>query len=115
MKSKSIEVKHRGLTLKIFVCKAVKNGRTYTSYQVADYGDDRRKLHCYADGKRARAKAQEIAEGTTSGEDLINYAALKRPIQNAMEDAKVVGLRVDEVRRIVFLKTSTARSRGWTG
>lgn len=67
MKTKPIEVKSKGLTVKIYVSKTAKG---YTTYLVADYSSGNRKLLGFADEKEARAKALEICESNTKAQQL---------------------------------------------
>jgi hypothetical protein len=95
--SQNIEVKHKGLSVKIYVSQTSKKGTAYTTYQVADYSSGQRKFWSFSDEARARAKAEEIAEGKATGkDDVFVYAALKRPIQRALEEARGTGMRLDE-------------------
>ena len=61
MKSKHIMVKDGGVNVRIYVKERTKAGSTYTEYNVVDYVDGVRKFISFADEKRARAKAHEIA------------------------------------------------------
>jgi len=101
--SRSIEVKHKRMTVKVYASQTSKNGNVYTMYQVADYSsaDGRRRLWSLADESKARVKAQELAEGKATGNDeTFVYAALKRPIQNAPEQARGTGMRIDDAVRL---------------
>jgi len=102
MKTKPIEVKAKGFVIKIFVTRCVKGDKVYTNYQVADYSSGKRKLHGFADESDARAKALEIAGCTANGErDLISFSDIKRPIQNALDEARAAGLPLDDAVRLV--------------
>ena len=61
MKAKNITVKDNGVSVRIYVKERTKGGSTYTQYDVVDYVDGVRKFISFADEKRARAKAAEIA------------------------------------------------------
>ena len=62
MKAKNITVKDNGVSVRIYVKERTKGGSTYTQYDVVDYVDGVRKFISFADEKRARAKAAEIAD-----------------------------------------------------
>ena len=51
---KTIEIKHRGVSVKIFPTGTVKNGPAYRSFQVADYSNGERKLWTFADLEHAQ-------------------------------------------------------------
>ena len=61
MKAKNITVKDNGVAVRIYVKERTKGGSTYTQFDVVDYVDGVRKFISFADEKRARAKAAEIA------------------------------------------------------
>ena len=61
MKSKHIMVKDGGVNVRIYVKERTKGGSAYTEFNVVDYQDGVRKFISFADEKRARAKAHEIA------------------------------------------------------
>jgi hypothetical protein len=61
MKAKNITVKENGVSVRIYVKERTKGGSTYTQFDVVDYVDGVRKFITFADEKRARLKAHEIA------------------------------------------------------
>jgi hypothetical protein len=82
MKNKLIEVRHKGVTVKIFTSHTGK----YTYYQVPDYSSGKRKLWSFSNVDEAKSKALEIAGPPASGEtDLIPLSAIKSQIQLAVE------------------------------
>jgi hypothetical protein len=114
MKSKPIEVKAKGLTVKIFVSHTTKKEKVYVTYQVADYSSGKRKLWSFADESDARAKALELCEAIGKGQqfgdaDLARLYLEKRSIHNAMEEAQALNMRVDEAVRLVRQATEIIR------
>jgi hypothetical protein len=102
MKNKAISVKAKGLTIKMYVRRTTKNGKVYTNYQFADYSSGKRKFRSFAEESEARDKALELCNAMAAGEgDLISFSDIKRPIQNALDEAKVAGLPIDEAVRLV--------------
>jgi hypothetical protein len=113
MKNRRLEVKAKGLTVKIFVTRSTKGNTVYTTYQVADYsqvdpvtGKQRRKLWSFADEEDARAKALELCEGNLKAQefndaDMAQLFMEKRRIHNAMEAAQKIGMEVDDAVRLV--------------
>jgi integrase len=113
VKNRHIEVKAKGLTVKIFVTRSTKGDKIYTTYQVADYpqvdpvtGKRKRKLWSFADEGAARAKALELCEGNLKAQefndaDMAQLFMQKRRIHNAMEEAERIGMEVDDAVRLV--------------
>src|SRR6266481_9064186 len=100
MKSKPIEVKAKGYTVRIFVVHSTKNGKVYESFQVADYSSGKRKLCSFAKEGDARGKALELCNAMATGREVndMEVATLyleKRSFLNAMDEADNIGLGVD--------------------
>jgi len=82
IKNRAIDVRCKGITVKIFTSHTGK----YTYYQVPDQPSGKRKLWSFSNVDEARSKALEIAGPTASGEaDLIPLSAIKSQIQLAVE------------------------------
>src|SRR5438874_1821826 len=102
MKNNAITVKSKGLTAKIYIRHTTKNGKVYTNYQLADYSSGQRKLRSFANESDARNKAIEICTAMATGDsDLISFSDIKRPIQNALDEAREAGIAIDEAVRLV--------------
>jgi hypothetical protein len=105
--SKPIEVKTKGLTVKIYVSEGTaKSGKSYQRFQVADYSDGKRKFHTFGSEADARAKALELCEANAKGQqfgdaDLARMYLQKHSIQTALRESERVGLEIDEVARLL--------------
>ena len=86
MKNRAIDVRCKGITVKIFTGHTRKGDAVYKYFQVPDYSAGKRKLWSFSDLGEAKAKALEIAGAKASGEsDLIPLSAIKRQVQLAIE------------------------------
>jgi integrase len=99
--NESIEVQHKGVTIKITSSESVKNGVVYKSYQIADYITGKRKRWSFADVDKAKKKAKEIAESKATGQNtLIALAPLEQAIQTALEALTPTATRIDRAAYI---------------
>jgi hypothetical protein len=104
VKNRHIEVKAKGLTVKIFVTNSTKGAKVYSTYQIADYTHvdpvtvtRKRKLWSFANEGNDRAKALQLCEGNLKAQefndaDMAQLFMQKRHIHNAMEEAAKIGM-----------------------
>ena len=59
---KTIQFKHKGITLKITQRTQTKDGVAYTDYILTDYTSGKRVRHARASLEEAKAKAEDICE-----------------------------------------------------
>jgi hypothetical protein len=96
-----IEVRHKGLTLRISPSTSIKKGVAYKCYRVVDYSSGKRKLWTFADVEDAKSKAKEIADATAAGQkSLLVLALLEREIRAALDLVAVTGTRIDHAAMI---------------
>jgi integrase len=106
--NESIEVQHKGVTIKITSSESLKNGVVYKSYQIADYITGKRKRWTFADVDKAKKKAKEIAESKAVGQStLITLAPLEQAIQTALEALTPTATRID---RAAYIFADACRS-----
>lgn len=99
---KKIEVRHKGLVVKILRVKCIKGEAIYTGYRLADYSSGKRKLFTFADLEDAKQKAKHIAEATAAGQKgLLALAPMEREIHAALDAVAPTGTRIDKAT-IIF-------------
>jgi hypothetical protein len=96
--SKYIEVRHKGVTVKISRFTSVKKGVKYNEYVVSDYTSGNRVRHVRSTEASAKAKAKEICEALATGEkDVLDWSQSTRDdIRHALKLIDDTGVSIDE-------------------
>jgi site-specific recombinase XerD len=92
---KTIQFKHKGITLKITQRTQEKAGTSYTDFVINDYTSGKLKRHTRASLSEAKAKAEEICERMVSGRAHVLDIRLRDEIHRALESIEPTGLRID--------------------
>jgi hypothetical protein len=106
MKTKMVEIKHKGVSLKITGRTAEKNGVNYEEWTISDYTSGQRKRHVRASLEDAKVKARDVCEALATGNQmerkLILDADLRADVRKAMRLLGPLDINIeDAVRKFV--------------
>ena len=119
MKSKHIMVKDGGVNVRIYVKERTKGGKVYVQYDVVDHVAGVRRFITFADEKRARAKAHEIAARVApaefgviklTGEDRADYETAASTVRDiGVKLSTVASEYVDARRRLAKMNLAPGK------